>query len=125
MAVNHLGELYPCDYFSSFPEFKIGDIYNGFNETNIFFTKMKDWIDDLYTDCQNCFVCKDKDIRLCPQPMCLAENYVGTGNPLKPTKSHCWTTKITYEMYDYIAKKAIKTGVDKLYYERRKNRSND
>jgi len=115
LAINHKGEIYPCDFFANFPEFKIGDIYKGFNNTAMFFRKMKDWIEGLYDNCKDCFVCKDKDIRLCPRAMCLAENYIVTGNPLKPAPNHCWTNKIEYTLFDYIARKAIKTGIDKLY----------
>ena len=89
--------------------------YKGFNDTAIFFSKMKEWIDDLYEDCKNCSVCENKNIRLCPRAMCLAENYIVTGNPLKPAPNHCLANKIEYELLDYISKKAIATGVDKLY----------
>ncbi len=115
LAINHKGEIYPCDFFANFPEFKIGDIYKGFNNTSIFFRKMKDWVEDLYEDCKDCSVCENKDIRLCPRAMCLAENYITTGNPLKPAPNHCLANKIEYEVLDYISKKAIATGVDKLY----------
>ena len=40
LAINNKGEIYPCDFFANFPEFKIGDVFNGFNETSLFFQKM-------------------------------------------------------------------------------------
>jgi len=40
LAVNNRGEIFPCDFFANFPEFKIGDVFNGFNETSLFFRKM-------------------------------------------------------------------------------------
>lgn len=115
LAVDRFGDIYPCDFFANFPEFKIGSIYKGFNSSSVFFAKMKDWVDGLYSGCSDCAVCEDKDIRLCPTAMCLAENYVVNGQPLKPAPNHCARNKIEYELYDYIAKKAIETGVDKLY----------
>ncbi len=116
LAVNHKGEIYPCDFFANFPEFKIGDIYSGFNETAYFFKKMGDWIDELYEDCRNCTVCEGCDIRLCPRAMCLAENYIVNGSPLKPAANHCWANKAEYANFEYIAKKAIALGIDELYY---------
>jgi uncharacterized protein len=116
LAVNHKGEIYPCDFFANFPEFKIGDIYAGFNETALFFKKMGDWLDELYEDCRSCEVCAEADIRLCPRAMCLAENYIVTGNPLKPAANHCWANRVEYANFEYIAKKAIALGIDELYY---------
>lgn len=121
LAVNNKGELYPCDLFTNFPEFKMGDIYNGFNENSIFFKKMSTWIEGLYDDCKNCTVVEGGDIRLCPRAMCLGENYIVTGNPLKPAPNHCFANRIEYSNYDYIAKKAIELGVDKAYYKGFKN----
>jgi len=119
LAVNNKGELYPCDFFANFPEFKIGDIYSGFNETALFFKKMGDWLNELYEDCRNCEVCADHDIRLCPRAMCLAENYIVNGNPLKPALNHCWANRIEYANFEYIAEKAIALGVDELYHNKR------
>lgn len=116
LAVNHKGEIYPCDFFANFPEFKIGDIYSGFNETTLFFKKMGDWLNELYEDCRECPVCEEGDIRLCPRAMCLAENYIVNGNPLKPAANHCWANKVEYANFEYIAKKAIALGIDELYY---------
>lgn len=117
LAVNNKGEIYPCDFFANYPEFKIGDVWSGFNDTALFFKKMGDWIDDLYEHCRDCEVCFDGDIRCCPRAMCLAENYTVTGNPLKPAANHCWANRIETAVYEYIAKKAIETGVDALYYK--------
>jgi uncharacterized protein len=114
LAVNDKGDLYPCDFFANYPEFKVGDIYNGFNDTCYFFKKMGDWIDGLYEDCRDCKVCEG-DIRLCPRAMCLAENYTMTGNPLKPAKNHCLCNEVEYANFKYIAQKAIETGTDKVY----------
>jgi hypothetical protein len=47
--------------------------------------------------------------------MCLGENYIVTGNPLKPAPNHCWANKIEYANYEYIAKKAIELGIDEIY----------
>lgn len=117
LAINHKGEIYPCDFFANFPEFKIGDIYSGFNETALFFKKMSDWLDELYEDCRSCEVCEGEDIRLCPRAMCLAENYIVNGNPLKPAVNHCWANKVEYANFEYIAKKAIALGIDEVYYK--------
>jgi radical SAM protein with 4Fe4S-binding SPASM domain len=117
LAVNHKGEIYPCDFFANFPEFKIGDIYSGFNETALFFKKMGDWIEELYEHCRECRVCLDSDIRCCPRAMCLAENYIVTGNPLKPAANHCWANRIESSTFEYIAKKAIALGIDELYHK--------
>lgn len=117
LAVNHKGEIYPCDFFANFPEFKIGDIYTGFNETAFFFKQMGDWIEELYEHCRGCEVCIEGDIRCCPRAMCLAENYIVTGNPLKPAPNHCWANRIEYANFEYIAKKAIALGIDELYYK--------
>ena len=116
IAVNSKGEIFPCDFFANFPEFKIGDIETGFNDTAYFFKKMGDWIDELYEYCRGCEVCLDGDIRCCPRAMCLAENYIVTGNPLKPAPNHCWANRIEASTHEYIARKAIETGVDELYY---------
>ena len=117
LAISDNGDIYPCDFFANYPEFKIGDIYNGLNDTSLFFKRMGEWIEDLYVDCENCTHCPD--IRLCPRAMCLAENYTVSGNPLKPAKNHCICNEIEYQNYDYIARKAIKLGVDKLYEKAR------
>jgi uncharacterized protein len=119
LAVNNKGEIYPCDFFANYPEFKIGDVWDGFNDTAFFFKKMGDWIDDLYEHCRDCEVCFDGDIRCCPRAMCLAENYTVTGNPLKPAPNHCWANRIETATYEYIAKKAIETGIDALYHKGR------
>jgi uncharacterized protein len=117
LAVNYKGEIYPCDFFANFPEFKIGDIYSGFNETAYFFKKMADWIEELYEYCRSCEVCLEGDIRLCPRAMCLAENYLVSGNPLKPAPNHCWANRIESSTFEYIAKKAIALGIDELYHK--------
>jgi len=116
LAVNNKGEIYPCDFFANFPEFKIGDIYSGFNETALFFKKMGDWLNELYEDCRDCEVCEEGDIRLCPRAMCLAENYIVSGNPLKPAPNHCWANRIEYFNFEYITKKAIALGIDEIYH---------
>jgi uncharacterized protein len=119
LAVNNKGEIYPCDFFANYPEFKIGDVWDGFNDTAFFFKKMGDWIGELYEHCRDCEVCFDGDIRCCPRAMCLAENYTVTGNPLKPAPNHCWANRIETAMYEYIAKKAIQAGIDVLYHKGR------
>ena len=120
VAVNNKGEIFPCDFFANFPEFKIGDVNSGFNDTAYFFKKMGDWIDDLYEHCRGCEMCIDGDIRCCPRAMCLAENYTVTGNPLKPAPNHCWANRIEASTHEYIARKAIETGMDELYHGGRK-----
>ena len=111
LAINNKGEIYPCDFFANFPEFKVGDVFNGFNETALLFKKMGEWIEGLYEDCRECEVCEAKDIRLCPRAMCLAENYIKTGNPLKPAANHCWANRVEYFVFDYIARRAIELGI--------------
>lgn len=111
LAIDSEGDIYPCDFFANFPEFKLGSIRTGFNENAAFFRKMKDWVDGLYEDCKDCYL---PDIRLCPRSMCLAENYLVSGNPLKPAPLHCEANKIEYALFDYISKGAIERGLDKL-----------
>jgi len=115
IAIDSNGDMYPCDFFANFPEFKMGDIYNGFQETSTFFKGMTEWREGLYDDCKNCTVVDDGDIRLCPRAMCLAENYVVNKNPLKPAENHCYANKIEYELFKYIAQRGIETGVDKYF----------
>ena len=76
---------------------------------------MADWIEELYEYCRSCEVCLEGDIRLCPRAMCLAENYLVSGNPLKPAPNHCWANRIESSTFEYIAKKAIALGIDELY----------
>lgn len=117
LAIDSKGEIFPCDFFVNFPEFKMGDIYSGFNDTTFFFKKMGDWIEDLYEHCRGCEICLDGDIRCCPRAMCLAENYTVTGNPLKPAPNHCWANRIESSTHEYIVRKAIETGIDELYHK--------
>ena len=113
LAVDHKGDIYPCDWFSSFPEFKVGSIYTGLNDNARLFYEANNWIDGLYEDCKDCPI--GDDIRLCPRAMCLAENYQAHGNPLKPTKTHCAVNLLEYRIYKYIAEECIKRGYDKKY----------
>lgn len=113
LAINEMGEIYPCDWFANFPEFKVGDIYKGFNDNSRFFYEANKWLDSVYEDCNDCPI--DRDIRLCPKAMCLAENYQESGNPLRPTKVHCQVNKIEYDVYDYIAKGCIERGYVEKY----------
>ena len=119
IAVNHEGDIYPCDFFANYPEFKMGSVYEGINETALFFVKMKDWLDGIYEDCKNCTVVPDGDIRLCPRAMCLAENYTVSGNPLKPASNHCAANAIEFAIFDYIAQRSIETGIDEVYFGKR------
>lgn len=118
MATDHLGDIYPCDWFANYPEFKIGSIYGGFNDNaRMFYETNRSWFDDLYKECSNC-PCSD-DIRLCPRSMCLAENYQESGNPFKPTKLHCEVNKMQFEIDEYILNRAIKEGlIDKFNLNR-------
>lgn len=111
LTVTPSGDIYPCDLFTCFPQFRLGDVWKGLNDTSIFFRKMKDWKDELYGDCRTCKIVDDGDIRLCPKAMCLAENYAVNGSLLKPASLHCVANKIDYELFTYIAKKAIEKGI--------------
>lgn len=120
LAINCDGEIYPCDFFANYEEFKLGDVYKGFNETAHFFEGMSKWIDGLYEGCKECPAVPSKDIKLCPRAMCLAENYTVSGKPLEPAPNHCLTNKIEYQLMDYIASKGIELGIDNIYYQGRK-----
>lgn len=113
LAIDHNGDIYPCDWFANFPEFKVGTIYDGFNDNSRFFYEANNWLDGIYEDCKDCPV--SDDIRMCPRAMCLAENYQESGNPLKPTKIHCLCNKIEYEVYEYIAKGCVDRGYVQKY----------
>jgi len=113
VAIDHLGDIYPCDWFANFPEFKVGSIYSGFNDMVRVFYEANKWFETLYEDCRNC-ICTD-DIRLCPKAMCLAENYQESGNPFKPTKLHCETNRMELEVSEYILKKAIDRDLIKVF----------
>lgn len=115
LAIDYRGDIYPCDWFANFPEFKVGSIYEGFTDTARLFYEMKEWIDCLYEDCKQCTVADD--IRLCPRAMCLAENYQNHGNPLKPSRLHCEANRIEQEIYKYIVEGVIKRGYDKILVE--------
>lgn len=115
LAINYKGDIYPCDFFANFPEFCLGSVYDSINSNSLLFRGMKDWMDNLYEDCKNCTVCENGDIRLCPRAMCLAENYVVSGNPLKPAPNHCHAEKIEYELFSYISKRGIAEGLDKYF----------
>lgn len=113
LAIDHKGDIWPCDWFINFPEFKLGNIYEGINDNTRFFYEANQWLDGLYEDCKNCPI--SSDIRFCPRAMCLAENYQESGNPLKPTKTHCEVNRIEYEVYEYIAKEMVRRGYVEKY----------
>jgi len=114
LAINPKGELYPCDNFAFMPEFKIGDIYNGFDKDSIFFTKMREWFEGLFEKCDNCGNCVEGNLLYCPRALCLAENYAVNHHPFAPTINHCLGSKVEHDAYEYLITKAMEAGIDKL-----------
>lgn len=115
LTINHLGDIYPCDFFVSFPETKMGDIYNGFNPDSYYIKSMSKWLERVYETCADCKLLPNKDLRLCSRALCFAENYKVNGHPFLPTENHCYSNEIEFCTYDYIAKKAIETKLDEVY----------
>ena len=106
IAIDDKGDIYPCDYFAEFPEFKIGDIENGFSSDRRVFKDVENWHNEIYGYCEDCPL---GDIRLCPNPMCYAENYKVNKNILKPTKNACVLREIEYATYKYVSEIATET----------------
>jgi uncharacterized protein len=100
LAINSKGEIFPCDYFAAFPEFIIGNIETGFKNERRVFQDLEDWYKKIYSHCQDCPL---GDIRLCPNPMCYAENYKVNKNILMPTKNACVLREIEYAIYTYVS----------------------
>jgi uncharacterized protein len=100
IAIDSDGYIYPCDYFAAFPEFKIGHIEVGFFNVRRVFQYLEDWYKQIYSYCEDCPL---GDIRLCPNPMCYAENYKVNRNILKPTKNACVLREIEYAVYTYVS----------------------
>ena len=111
-AVDMQGNIFPCDNFAFFPEWKIGDIYNGFDANSIFFTKIREWLEALYRTCDDCQYCTDNNFMHCPRALCLAENYVERGHPFVPATTHCETNYIEDTVYNYIITRAMEMGID-------------
>jgi uncharacterized protein len=100
LAVDNKGDIYPCDYFADYPEFRIGNVETGFSDEARVFKDVKDWHTQIYSFCGDC---KLGDIRLCPNPMCYAENFRINGNILKPTHNACTLREIEFEIYTYVS----------------------
>jgi len=100
LAIDHTGDIYPCDYFAAFPEFKIGNVDSGFYNERRVFQHLEDWYKQIYSYCNDCPL---GDIRLCPNPMCYAENHKVNQNILKPTKNACVLREIEYAIYSYVS----------------------
>lgn len=109
LAVNAIGDIYPCDYFATFPEMKLGSIYQGLYEKSLYFTSMDKWSEKIYTGCDTCEI---PDVRLCTRAHCLAENYEFKGHPLCPTESHCNANIIEYRLFKYAIEKAKELKLD-------------
>lgn len=107
VAIDWKGDIYPCDYFLVWPEFKIGDISKGFYNTRRTFQNYPNWENDIYGHCQECPL---GDVRECPNAMCYAENYRYSGDILKPTKNCCTIREIEVGIYKYVA--GLLRGVD-------------
>lgn len=112
IAINHKGDIYPCDYFASYPEFKIGNIENGFDSPDRIFANYPEWYSSIFEYCGNCPL---GDIRLCPNAMCYAENYKSNKNIFKPTENACKLRYIELQIYNYISKMdvPVRSGIDK------------
>jgi len=112
-AIDMKGNIFPCDNFSFFQEWKMGDIYNGFDKNAMFFTKLRQWLEALYRNCDNCKYCTDNNFMHCPRALCLTENYIEHGHPFIPASTHCETNYLEDTLYNYIITKAIERGIDK------------
>ena len=100
LAIDYKGDIYPCDYFSAYPEWKLGDIYKGLDSKNRIFEKLPGWENNIYKDCQDCVL---GDVRLCPNAMCFAENFRYNKDVFKPTKTICFIREIELATYKYIS----------------------
>jgi radical SAM protein with 4Fe4S-binding SPASM domain len=99
LCIDTDGKIYPCDYFAQFPEFQIGDIYNGITEPNRVFKQEPQWYKKIY---EHCYECPLEDIRLCLNPPCLGENFRVNGDMFKPSKSVCQVKVIEFETIKYL-----------------------
>lgn len=122
LAILPNGDLFPCDYFSIFPEMKMGDIYLGLNPNSIYLTKMQEWVNEAFEKCRNCTHIPNNDLRLCARALCFAENYEFNKNPFISTEAHCTANEIESDVYNYISKKAIASGLDEVFYNKKKER---
>jgi radical SAM protein with 4Fe4S-binding SPASM domain len=112
------GDLFPCDYFSIFPEMKMGDIYSGLDPSSLYLSKMQEWMDAAFEKCRTCTHVPDGDVRLCARALCFAENYEFNKNPFISTETHCTANEIESDVYDYISKRAIASGLDEVFYKK-------
>ena len=111
-AIDMKGDIFPCDNFAFFKEWKIGDVYNGFDENAMFFTKISEWLEALYRTCDDCEYCTDNNFMHCPRALCLTENYVARKHPFVPAETHCETNYMEDKVYNYIITRAIDMGID-------------
>lgn len=90
LAVDVNGNIYPCHRFVGTTDFKIGDVFNGFDED-----KYSKIINDTYAseheDCSNCWA-----VNLCGGG-CNSENFVTTGSIKSPNPNFCKYNKKAFE----------------------------
>ena len=99
IAIDCNGDIYPCDYFVQFPEWKIGDIFSGYKPGRRVFENCE-WEKNIFKDCEDC---QFGDVRLCTNAMCYAENYKIYHDMFKPSPVTCAMKKIEFETWSYIA----------------------
>jgi uncharacterized protein len=96
--VTPTGDIYPCDWFFGLDKYKLGDVYNGYDNT--FFNKIAREPEVLSKHCKGCEV-----EHICTRGMCLAENLELTGEIFKPTEYWCKLNKAEVELLQYLKTK--------------------
>ncbi|MFW6007779.1 MAG: radical SAM protein [archaeon] len=81
VSINFNGDIYPCQLFIQWPEWKIGDIYNGLLEHDLL-NSLSNFNCNLIKDCKDC------DVKLCGGG-CYGLNYIHNNNFYEPNSSHC------------------------------------
>lgn len=101
LAVDWEGNIFPCDYFIVYPEFKIGTIYTDIDKDRIF-KDIPNWNTELTKYCTDCPLGNKE---LCTNALCLGENYRFNHNLFKPTPEVCNLRAIESATYTYILDK--------------------
>lgn len=91
LAVDSIGNLYPCHFLSEFDEFRIGNIYNGIDE------ELKDYFIKL-NDLSNKPKCSSCWAKYLCGGGCIAHSYLINSDPLKPPLEFCSLQKKRVEI---------------------------
>lgn len=88
IAITPKGEIYPCDWFYSLKNSKLGNIYSGFDkECRQQFLNINKNRAQIFKKCQQCSITQE-----CGSHMCLAENLEKHGDMLTPVDTTCRAT---------------------------------